>query len=50
LLRDWAKTPLYKHVIEGETELESISLTTPDCDIIRLANLSRDPRDPLCFN
>ena len=48
-LRDWANTPLYKETIEGETELKSIINQVPDDQILKLANLSRDPLDPLCF-
>lgn len=40
---------MYKETIEGETELKSIINQVPDDQILKLANLSRDPLDPLCF-
>ena len=49
LITDLKHSPLYKNEIEGQPELEAIVSQCPESEIIRLANLSRDPKDPFSF-
>jgi hypothetical protein len=49
-IKDWKFTPLYLHLIEGESELESYVKSLPESELVRIANISRDPTDPFSFN
>lgn len=35
--------------MEGHPELDAIAMQCPEYEITRLANLSRDPKDPFSF-
>ena len=49
MVKDLKHSPLYKIEIEGQPELEAIVSQCPESEIIRLANISRDPNDPFSF-